>query len=140
MSQPLTSVPKQRPGLVTFAAVMLFVLGGLYAAVAFMEFFNATWLLFSPYNGVGGSLWLWGILDAIYALILVFAGYSILAGGQVGQIIGIVVAGVSAVRWLFYLPIAPVTAVVIIAIDVLIIYALVAHEAYFRPGTGLPAN
>lgn len=139
MFQPLTTSSK-RPGLVTFAAVMMFVLAGLYAAVAFMEFFNAAWLLFSPYNGVGGSLWLWGILDAIYALILVFAGYSILAGGQVGQIIGLVVAGVSAVRWLFYLPIAPVTAVVIIAIDVLIIYALVAHAEYFRPGTGLPAS
>ena len=51
-----------------------------------------------------------------------------------------VVAGVSVVRWLFYLPIVPVTAVVIIAIDVLIIYALVAHEVFFRAGTGLPAS
>jgi hypothetical protein len=139
MSQPLATFPK-RPGLVTFAAVMLFLLAGLYAAVAFMEFFNATWLLFSPYNGVGGHLWLWGILDAVYAVILLGAGYSILAGGQAGRIIGIVVAVLGAVRWLFYLPIAPVTAVVIIAIAVLIIYALVAHEEYFRSGTGPVAS
>jgi hypothetical protein len=59
----------------TFAAVMLFVLGGFYAAVAFM-----------------------------------------------------------------YLPITPVTAVVIMAIDVLIISALLAHAEYFHPGTGLPAS
>lgn len=63
MSQPLNTAPK-RPGLVTFAAVMLFVLG-LLCRVAFMKFFNAAWPLFSPYNGVGGWLWLWGILDAI---------------------------------------------------------------------------
>lgn len=134
MAQPLTTFPK-RPGMVTFAAVMLFLLGGFYGAVAFMEFVNATWLFFSPYNGVG-YLWLWGILDAIYALILWGAGYSILAGGQTGRVIGVVVAILSAVRWLFYLPIAPVTAVVIIAINVLIIYALVAHEEFFRSGAG----
>lgn len=135
MSRRFATLP-QRPGLVTFAGVMLILLGGLYAAVAFMEFFNATWLLFSPYNGVGGYLWLWGIVDAVFALVLWYAGYSILAGGQTGRIIGLVVAILSAIRWLFYLPIAPVTAVVIIAIDVLIIYALVAHAEFFRSDTG----
>ena len=52
-------------------------------------------------------------------------------GGEVGRIIGIVIAAVSAVRWFFYLPYAPIAALVIIAIDILIIYALVAHSEYF---------
>ncbi len=125
----------KRPGMVTFAAMMLFLIGGLSAASALMEFINATWLLFSPYNGVGGHLWLWGIIDAIYAVILLGAGYSILQGGQTGRTIGVIVAIFSAIRWLFFLPIAPITAVIIIAIDVLIIYALVAHEEFFQQST-----
>jgi hypothetical protein len=121
--------------MVTFAAIMLFLVGGLYGASALMEFINVTWLLFSPYNGVGGHLLLWGIIDAIYALILFAAGISVLEGGQMGRIIGVIVAVFSAIRWLFFLPIAPVTAVVIIALSVLIIYALVSHEEFFQQPT-----
>ena len=139
MSQRFTTFPK-RPGLVTFAAAMMFLLAGFYAAVAFMEFFNATWLLFTPYNGVGGHVWIWGIVDAVYAVILLYAGYGILAGGQGGRIIAMVVAILSAVRWLFYLPIAPVTAVVIIAINVIIIYGLVEHAEYFHSEAGPVAS
>ncbi len=126
----------RRPGLVTFAAVMMFVLFGLYAIVAFMEFAHATWLLFSPYNGVGGSLLVWGIVDAILALILLYAGIDILAGGEVGRIIGLVFAVLSAIRWFFYLPIAPVSAVVFMALSILVIYGLVAHGEYFRSDAG----
>jgi hypothetical protein len=55
-----------------------------------------------------------------------------LRGGEVGRVIGIVIAVFSAIRWFFYLPNAPIAALVIIGIDILIIYALVAHSEYFE--------
>ena len=124
---------KQRPGLVTFAAVMLLLLFGLQAVAAIMEFFAGTWLVFSPSTVPGGRLWIWAIIDALFALILLYAALDILRGGETGRIIGIVVAVFSAIRWFFYLPLAPIAAIVFIGIDILIIYALVAHSEYFEP-------
>lgn len=121
----------QRPGLVTFAAMMMFLLFGLYAVTAILEFVHGTWLLLSTTAVPGGFLWIWGIIDALFALILLYAGLDILAGGQVGRIVGLVFAILNAIRWFFYLPIAPIAALVIIGIDILIIYALVAHSEYF---------
>ncbi len=139
MSQPMpTPQPYQpspsnrRPGLVTFAAMMLFLLFGLEAVVALLEFFAGAWLLFSPSSVPGGYLWVWGIVDIFIALIPLYAAIDILRGGEVGRIIGLVIAIVSAIRWFFYLPLAPIAAAIIIGIDVVIIYALVAHSEYFE--------
>jgi hypothetical protein len=122
----------RRPGMVTFAAIMLFLLFGVQAVVAIMEFFARTWLLVSSASVPGGFLWIWGIIDILFALIPLYAAIDILRGGEVGRIIGIVIAVFSAIRWFFYLPLAPIAALVIIAIDILIIYALVAHSEYFE--------
>lgn len=132
----VVDVLDRRLGLVTFAAIMMFLLFGLYATVAMLEFFQGTWLLLSTSNVPGGYLWVWGIVDAGLALIALYAGYDILMGGQAGRIIGLVFAIISAVRWFFFLPIAPFAAMAIIAVDILIIYGLVAHGEYFRAASG----
>src|ERR1051326_7634831 len=134
------NVPVRRPGLVTFAAVMLLLLFGLYATYAILEFVQGTWILLNTANVPGGRLWIWGIVDAIFALVALYAAYDLLKGGKIGRIIGLVYAIFSAVRWLFFLPVAPIAAVVFIAIDILIIYGLVAHEEYFRAPRGTIAG
>lgn len=126
----------RRPGLVTFAAAMMWLLFVLYATIAVLEFFQGTWLLLSTANVPGGHLWIWGIVDAVFALVALYAGYDIMMGGQAGRIIGLVYAIFSTVRWFFFLPIAPIAAVVIIAINILIIYGLAAHGEFFRTSSG----
>ena len=125
-----------RPGLVTFAAAMMWVLFILYATIAFLEFFQGAWLLLSTANVPGGHLWIWGIVDAVFALVALYAAFDILMGGQAGRIIGLVYASFSTVRWFFFLPIAPIAAVVIIAINLLVIYGLAAHGEFFRTSSG----
>ena len=122
----------RRPGLVTFAAIMMFLLGGFQFTWAIVEFANAAWIAANVYGSFGGLLWLWGILDVIIALVYFYAGFDLLAGGKFGRIFGLVVSAFSAIRWFFYIPAAPWVAIVIIALDVLVIYALVAHAEYFR--------
>lgn len=122
----------QRPGLVTFAAVMMFVLAGFQLTFAIVEFANAAWVAANVEGSFGGPLWVWGIIDAAVAVIAAYAGYDILRGGQFGRIFGLVIASFSAIRWFFYLPAAPLMAIVVIAVDVLIIYGLAAHWEHFR--------
>lgn len=132
MSQQMSQALGRRPGLVTFAAIMMFMLAGFQLVFALVEFWNATWFALNVYGTFGGRLWLWGILDLIFALIAFAAGADILRGGTFGQIVGILIAAFSAIRWFFYLPAEPWIAAVVIAVDVLIIYGLVAHGEYFN--------
>jgi hypothetical protein len=134
MSQ-LSRALTRRPGLVTFAALMMFLLAGFELTFAIVEFANAAWVSTNVYGSFGGYLWLWGILDVLFALAALYAGYDILQGGTFGQVFGILIATFSAIRWFFYLPAAPWVAVVIIAVDILIIYGLVAHADYFSGTT-----
>jgi hypothetical protein len=132
--QGLTNpLEKPRPGLVTFAAAMLFLLGGFQLMYAILEFANATWVAINVAGTFGGPLWLWGIIDLLFAIIVFGAASDILRGGQYGRTVGLIIAGLSALRWFFYIPAAPWVAAVVIAVDILIIYALVAHGEFFRP-------
>ncbi|MGO8950554.1 MAG: hypothetical protein ACLQUY_23430 [Ktedonobacterales bacterium] len=121
-----------RPGLVTFAAIMMFILAGFQLVWAIVEFVNAAWLGSVTYGTFNGHLWLWGILDLIIAVVAFYAGYDILRGGSFGRVIGVIVAGISAFRWFFYLPAAPLTGVVMIAVDIIIIYGLVSAGEFFN--------
>src|SRR5262249_37335075 len=127
-SQMLT----RRPGLVTFAAIMMFVVAGFQIVFAIMEIFNATWLLSTTYGTFGGYVWIWGIFDLLLAFIPLYAGYDLLQGGQFGFIVGIVIAGISAIRWFFYIPSAPILSLVVIGVDILIIFGLTSSADYFR--------
>lgn len=127
-SQVLT----RRPGLVTFAAIMLFIVGAFQLVFAISEFFNAAWITGATYGTFGGYLWIWAILDVLLALIPLYAGFDLLQGGSFGFIIGVVIAGISAVRWFFYLPAQPILALVVIGVDILIIYGLTSSADYFR--------
>lgn len=121
----------RRPGLVTFAAIMMFILAGFQFIWALIEFSNAHYLDTYVYGNFNGYLWAWGVFDLLLAVVIAFAGVSLLRGGVYGQIIGLVVACISAIRWFFYIPAEPWVALAVIAIDILIIYGLVAHTEYF---------
>jgi hypothetical protein len=43
---------------------------------------------------------------------------------------GYLFAGLGAIRWLFVIPAAPILAVVVIALCVMVIYALATHPDY----------
>ena len=122
----------RRPGLVTFAAIMMFLVGGFELAWALTELGNATWFSDTVYGTFGGYLWLWAILDILFALCAFYAGYDILRGGAFGMAFAIIVTGFNAVRWFFLLPVAPLAAVIILLLDALILYGLLGNAAYFE--------
>ena len=122
-----------RPGLVTFAAIMMFALGGFHVLLAISEFANSTWELsrldielFIP------ILIVWGIIDLVIGLMALVAGVSIFRGGTFGWIVGYTFAALGVIRWLFFIPVTPVLAVVIIVLDVLVVYGLMRHPEYFQ--------
>jgi uncharacterized membrane protein len=81
-------------------------------------------------NLVYANFVLWGIVDTIIALIALYAGIDLLRGGGFGRAMAYVFAVVGAIRWLCVIPAAPVLAVVVIALCVMVIYALAQHPDY----------
>jgi hypothetical protein len=120
-----------RPGLITFAAIMVFVVGGFHILLAMTEFARIGWVPSSLVTvPIIQALVIWGIIDLIIGFIALYAGASILRGGTFGWIVGYTFAALGVIRWLFYIPVSPVLAVVIIVLDVLIIYGLAKHSDY----------
>jgi hypothetical protein len=118
----------RRPDLLTFAAAVMFALGGFHILLAISEFARNTWVVGRPdIELVIPTLIFWGIFDLLIGLIALYAGFSILRGGMFGFLMGLAFAMLGVIRWLFYIPVSPVLAVVIIALDVLVIYGLTRY-------------
>jgi hypothetical protein len=109
----------------TFAGVM-FVIAGVanllwgIAALDSKEYLPESGLLVS-------SLTFWGWVSIIWAALAFLASYLLLTRSPSGAAMGVVMATLSGIFWLFALPVLPIWALLIILIDVLIIYGLTTH-------------
>jgi hypothetical protein len=112
-------------GWVTFAGVM-FIIGGVanvlwgIAALDSKEYLPESGLLFS-------TLTFWGWIAILWGVVVLIGSYVLLSDSPAGPGTGVVLATVSAIFWLFALPVLPIFAMTIILIDALIIYGLIQH-------------
>ena len=74
----------------------------------------------------------WGWLHLVLGVVAVIAGYGVIVGERWAQIVGIVLAGVSAIVNLAYIAAYPLWSVIVIAVDVIVIYALAVHGREVR--------
>jgi hypothetical protein len=109
-------------GWLVFAGVM-FLIGGAanilwgVAALDNKSYLPESGLLFS-------TLETWGWISIIWGLVMLATSLMVFARTPTGIALGILVAGVSAVFWLFALPVLPIWSLLIIGLDALIIYGL----------------
>lgn len=109
-------------GWLTFAGVM-FLIGGAanilwgIAALDGKSYLPESGLLFSTMDT-------WGWISIIWGVVILTAAMTVFAHIPAGIGLGMLVAAVSAVFWLFALPVLPIWSLLIIGIDALIIYGL----------------
>jgi hypothetical protein len=127
----MSSETAKRPGLVTFSGVIMILLGFFELVTAIELFREASWAKDMSGGILGDQLVIWGVIDLVVALAAFYAGYSIFKGNKFGRLAGIIIASISAIRWFGMMPFFPWMTVAIISIDVLIIYGLVQHWAWF---------
>jgi hypothetical protein len=109
----------------------------VFAGVAFLigAFANFFWGLGAlgekEYLNEGGLLYstlnTWGWVAVVWSIVLLVGAIMLLARMQVGPIVGIVLAAISCIFWLFALPVLPLYAVTAIVIDMLVIYGLATY-------------
>ena len=120
----------RRPGMLTFAAVIMFMVAGFETLSAILAFAGTGWWVTEMGNLVYTNFVLWGVVDLLIALIALYAGIDLLRGGTFGVVMGYLFAGLAAIRWLFVIPAAPILSVVVIALCVMVIYGLAKDSDY----------
>ncbi|MDR7081563.1 hypothetical protein J2X01_000840 [Arthrobacter ginsengisoli] len=126
-------------GWITFAGVILIINGvfsGLQGLVALTG--PETYYLATP-----GTLFIfdakgWGWWNVALGVLLILTAVALFSGATWARVVAVVVAGVSAVVQLMLIPAQPWWSVIVIAIDVLIIYAVIAHGSELRTGETRP--
>jgi len=115
-------------GWVGFAGIMLIMLGIFQAIEGFVAIFDNGYYLVRP-NGlvINVDYTAWGWLHLIIGLIAVAIGLGLMAGNMIARIAGVIIAVISATLNLLFIGAYPVWSTIIIAVDVIVIYAIAVH-------------
>jgi hypothetical protein len=69
----------------------------------------------------------WGWIHLLGGIVVALAGFALFTGAVWARVVGVLVAGVSAVVNFMWLPYYPFWSILIIALDIFVIWALTAH-------------
>ena len=122
------------------AGVLLIVGGGFQIIQALAAIVNDEYLVVAPNYIYTFDLTTWGWIHLLVGLALVAIGICLLLNQGWALIAGIVVAAISALINFTWLPYSPLWAILVIAVDVLIIWALASALAHTRAAQGTPAS
>jgi hypothetical protein len=112
-------------GWVVFAAVIAITMGAFEAIEGLVAIFkDEYYLVGSSGLVVSVDYTVWGWVHLVLGVAAVAAGVGLLQGRNWGRIVVIVLAGLSAIVNLGFLSAYPVWSTIVIALDVIIIYAL----------------
>jgi hypothetical protein len=120
-------------GWIMFAAFMMVMLGCFHAIQGLVAIFDDQKFAVTD-SGllVSVDYTAWGWVHLIGGIIVVLAGASLLAGRMWARIVGVLMALVSAIVNIAFLPAYPVWSTIMIALDILIIWAITVHGAEMK--------
>ena len=114
-------------GWVFFAAIMMIVLGFFGALEGLAAIIKQGFVTVTPNYYITVSVTTWGWVHLILGIVVGLAGFALMSGAMWARIVGILLAGVSAIVNFAYIPYYPFWSILIIAIDIIVIWALAAH-------------
>jgi hypothetical protein len=114
-------------GWIWFAGVMMMIGGSLQFMHGLIAAVNDEWVVWGNRGSLYLDLTTWGWVNMIIGLVVFLSGLGVLSGNILARAVGVVLASISLVANFLFLPAYPVWAIVVIALDVLVIYALTVH-------------
>jgi hypothetical protein len=114
-------------GWLLFAAVMLIVIGVFNVIDGLVALFNDEVYQVTEDGLIVWDFTAWGIIHLILGGVLILAGLGLVARSQLARWVAIVAAGLNAIAQIAFIPAFPLWSILIIALDVVIIYALAAR-------------
>jgi hypothetical protein len=117
---------KTHSGWVTFAGVMLFIVGVLNVIYGIAAIGDSSFFV-QDQRYILSNLNTWGWVTLILGLFQLFAAFSLWSGGLYGRIFAIVAASLSAIAALLSIPAYPFWSLAIFAIDIIIIHQVARY-------------
>ena len=115
-------------GWVTFAAVMLGLLGVLTVIQGFIALFDDGYFVVAREEDLLlVEFTAWGVIMLCWGAVLVFAGLAVAAGRGWARWFAVVAAALNVIAQIGILPAYPVWSAIMILIDLLVIFALTAR-------------
>jgi hypothetical protein len=117
---------KTHSGWVTFAGVMLFIVGVLNVIYGIAAIGDSSFFV-QDQRYILSDLNTWGWVTLILGLFQFFAAFSLWSGGIYGRVFAIVAASLSAIGALLSIPAYPFWSLAIFAIDIIIIHQVAKY-------------
>jgi hypothetical protein len=131
-------VPRRRQptawvGFVLFAGIILVMVGAFQAIEGLVALFKDEYYVVTRSGLVlNVDYTTWGWTHLIIGLVAVGVGIGVMLGKTWARVLGIVVAAISAFANLAFIAAYPLWCTIMIALDVLVIYALAVHGREVR--------
>lgn len=124
-----------RSGWVVFAAVMLIFNGAMSILEGVTAILKDDIVVVTRNYAYSFSTTSWGWIHLALGIVLVVAGVALFNGALWSRIVAVVAAGASMILQFMWLPHYPLWALVVIALDVFVIWAVCTMK---RPSAGAP--
>lgn len=115
-------------GLVVFAGVLMVMAGVFHALTGLAAIIENEYFVVGPNYAYELDVSAWGWIHLIFGIVVAAAGWGVFNGATWGRVVGISLATISAIANFFWIPYQPVWAILIIALDVLVIGALASYS------------
>lgn len=120
-------------GWVVFAGVILLISGIFNAVQGLVALIGPN----SYYVATEESLWIfdvngWGWWNLIVGVLLMLTAFALFAGQTWARIVAVILVILNAIGQLLLVPAQPWWSFILIAIDVLVVYALIVHGRELR--------
>lgn len=128
--------PTAWTGWIVFASFMMFLIGAFQVVQGLVAILNDDYYAVTE-GGlvVNFDFTVWGWVHLLLGVLLIASGAGVLAGNLAARIVGVLLAGLSAIANLLFIEAAPVWSIVMITVDVLVIYALTVHGRELHTST-----
>ncbi|MGY1606717.1 MULTISPECIES: DUF7144 family membrane protein [unclassified Geodermatophilus] len=120
--------PTAWAGWVVFGGVMLITVGAFQVVQGLVALFDDGFYAVTQ-DGlvVDVDYNTWGWIHTVIGVVAILTGLGLLAGNMVARVVGVGIALLSALVNLAFLPAYPIWSTIMIALDVIVIYAIIVH-------------
>jgi hypothetical protein len=120
---------------VLFAGVIMIMVGAFHAISGLVALFQDEYYVVRPSGLViNMDYTAWGWTHLLIGLVAVAVGIGVLLGQMWARVMGVIVAVLSALVNIAFLSAYPIWSTIVIATDILVIYALTAHGSEVKSG------
>jgi hypothetical protein len=125
--QPVVGRSTWAVGFIYFAAVILILTGVFQTLNGIVAVANKTYFVVGHNYTYRFNVTTWGWIHIVLGVLLVLAGIGVLSDNVVARVVAIILASLSAIANFMWLPYSPALAIVLIAFDFAVIWALAVH-------------